>query len=311
MIGKIKPEILNSISILDSEKMIDETYNSLLALIEMHECDNELLKLCVIGGYRDNKLDQKTYTPIFGTTLVDGIYIPAVTRNYLYGTVDIKNDILPERGSVIIKSHDDLVLMEWATIIKKKFISKKDAIIPIPYKDIHSFYVIHHIQILNRDKFNAKLIDYNIDTISFACISKDGNIYPVFSRFSLRQAPDTSRVIRNDINSSMHYGCGAISLLSDRQYLWLVETKEKVSNKHSAIVQFGVDSEIIKSLFYARSQPLTESGRKRPILHWVREHQRRIKSGIDIDISKFLRGITEFKMENINFKITQPIKKVA
>lgn len=90
---------------------------------------------------------------------------------------------------------------------------------------------------------------------------------------------------------------------ADRKYLWNVET-----NDETAKVTFGVYPEQIKSLFYSRDLPLTETGRKRPILHWVSAHQRRIKEGIDIDIEKHLRGCTEFIFNGTSFKITRPAK---
>jgi len=55
--------------------------------------------------------------------------------------------------------------------------------------------------------------------------------------------------------------------------------------------------------------PLTVTGRKKPILHWVRAHQRRIKEGVDIDINKHLRGCCEFVMNDTKFCITLPHKQ--
>lgn len=91
---------------------------------------------------------------------------------------------------------------------------------------------------------------------------------------------------------------------SDRRFLWNVVAQEGTSK-----ATFGVHPEQIKSLFYSRELPMTETGRKRPILHWVASHHRRIKNGIDIDIEKHLRGITEFVYQGTKFTITQPIKK--
>jgi len=92
----------------------------------------------------------------------------------------------------------------------------------------------------------------------------------------------------------------------DRRYLWNVQAIE-----HDAKCTFGVYEEQIKSLLYARESPLTGTGRRRPILHWVKSHRKRIKSGVDVDIEKYLRGITEFVMDGTLFKITRPIKKEA
>jgi hypothetical protein len=101
-----------------------------------------------------------------------------------------------------------------------------------------------------------------------------------------------------------------INALDESRFLWRVETSESViGDTIKTPLSLGVDSEHIKSLFYARQAPLSDSGRKRPILHWVEAHQRRVKSGVDVDISRHLRGITQFDMDGLSFRITSPIKK--
>jgi hypothetical protein len=103
-----------------------------------------------------------------------------------------------------------------------------------------------------------------------------------------------------------------MNIWNDRRFIWNVETVEPILN-HSGPTPMimGVSPEHVKSLFYARDLPLTETGRKRPILHWVRAHERRLKSGIEIDIAKHLRGITGFSMHGFDFKITRPVKGEA
>lgn len=94
-----------------------------------------------------------------------------------------------------------------------------------------------------------------------------------------------------------------IQYWQDRRFLWNVTANEGIAK-----ATFGVYPDQIKSLFYAREMPLTETGRKRPILHWVSAHHRRMKSGIDIDIEKYLRGTNEFIYQGTKFIITRPIK---
>ena len=95
-----------------------------------------------------------------------------------------------------------------------------------------------------------------------------------------------------------------LGFYSDRKYLWNVAATEDGERKAT----FGVYEAQIKSLFYSRSAPNTSIGRKRPILHWVRSHTRRMKSGIDVDIEKHLRGVDRFEMGNTVFHITRPTK---
>lgn len=100
-----------------------------------------------------------------------------------------------------------------------------------------------------------------------------------------------------------------VCLHNDRRYFWDVTATEEFWDGLPAKAHFSIDQEYVKSLFYARSVPITQTGRLRPILHWVRAHQRRIKDGIDIDIAKHLRGIDAFSMHGVNFSISQPRKK--
>jgi hypothetical protein len=101
------------------------------------------------------------------------------------------------------------------------------------------------------------------------------------------------------------WAAATLQIYQDRRYLWNVCAKEGVAK-----ATFAVHPEQIKSLFYARDLPMTETGRKRPILHWVSSHQRRMKSGTDVDIEKYLRGTHEFVYNNTKFEITNPTKEV-
>ena len=95
----------------------------------------------------------------------------------------------------------------------------------------------------------------------------------------------------------------AIQFYQDRRHLWNVQAKEGIAK-----ATFAVHPEQIKSLFYSRNLPLTETGRKRPILHWVKCHQRRMKEGTDVDIEKYLRGTNSFVFNGTKFEIINPLK---
>lgn len=111
-----------------------------------------------------------------------------------------------------------------------------------------------------------------------------------------------------DTGAEHRFKCSAIiqctiQFWQDRRHLWNVQAME-----HEAKCTFGVYEEQIKSLLYSRNAPLTGTGRLRPILHWVKEHKKRINAGIDVDIKKHLRGVDEFTMGGVSFKITRPLK---
>lgn len=99
---------------------------------------------------------------------------------------------------------------------------------------------------------------------------------------------------------------GTIQFWQDRRYLWNVCATEK-----TARAMFGVYQDEIQSLFYSREAPRSETGRKRPILHWVRSHRRRLREGIEIDVREHLRGTASFEMDGTTFEITRPIKNMT
>lgn len=92
---------------------------------------------------------------------------------------------------------------------------------------------------------------------------------------------------------------GTLQHQSEIRQQWTV-TAEDGNSK----VTVGAYPESIKSVLYARSLPLTESGRKRPILHLVNAHKRRMASGIEIDIAEFLRGTRLVEMGGIQFRVS-------
>lgn len=93
----------------------------------------------------------------------------------------------------------------------------------------------------------------------------------------------------------------ALQYLADKKHCWSITAQEKIAKVH-----LGCMNEEIKSLLYARSVPMTEAGRKRPILHLVEAHKRRMKNGIDIDVTQFLRGTQTVEMAGTLFTVNPP-----
>lgn len=139
---------------------------------------------------------------------------------------------------------------------------------------------------------------------NYVMIGEDGKLYPIYCRRA-NDFPNPKQA-HEDANESCKLLSAAHGFYDDRKYLWNVRAEEK-----EAHMTFGVYPEQIKSLFYARQNPLSSTGRRRPILHWVASHRRRLKEGIEIDIEKHLRGVTEFEMEGTKFSITLPTKIVS
>lgn len=71
-------------------------------------------------------------------------------------------------------------------------------------------------------------------------------------------------------------------------------------------LDFGTDREYVKSILYARTLPVSASGRKRPLLHLVDSHKRRLKNGTEIDIDEHLRGVKEVTLGDSVVRIKPP-----
>ena len=91
---------------------------------------------------------------------------------------------------------------------------------------------------------------------------------------------------------------------ADRRFCW-----EIAANEGFAKASLGCTAEEVKSLLYARQLPVTATGRKRPILHLVAAHRRRMKEVIDVDIKPFLRGVAEVTMDGTLFRVRAPESK--
>jgi len=92
-----------------------------------------------------------------------------------------------------------------------------------------------------------------------------------------------------------------LQYVDDAQHQWTITALQGTTK-----VTVGAYAENVKSLLYARELPLTPSGRKRPILHVVSAHRRRMQSGVEVDIRDFLRGTREIVMDDIKYKVNAP-----
>lgn len=89
--------------------------------------------------------------------------------------------------------------------------------------------------------------------------------------------------------------------LVDKRFCWVITAQEKTAKVHLGSMQ-----DEIKSLLYARSLPLSSTGRKRPVLHLIEAHKRRLKNGIDIDVTSYLRGVQQVEIDGTLFTINPP-----
>lgn len=77
-------------------------------------------------------------------------------------------------------------------------------------------------------------------------------------------------------------------------------------------IKLSTDGEGIRELAQIREGPRTSTGRKRPILHWVKRHMRKkSRSDGEIEIPRHLRGLEEFEIDDFMFRIVEPQKQVG
>ena len=93
----------------------------------------------------------------------------------------------------------------------------------------------------------------------------------------------------------------ALQYEADKKFCWVISV-----NDEKGKIQIGCTREEVKSLFYARNLPMTKTGRKRPIIHLVEAHKRRLQNGTDINIDNYLRGVKTVEMGGVIFSISQP-----
>lgn len=213
-----------------------------------------------------------------------GLYLCGVRRTVLTHQYDSVNDQVPSEFSTWLGDDTVEVFREVPKVPR----GWKTAAVGRHFRNT----LLH----LTGDKASA--------TSGMITLMPDGRILPLV-RAEWGQSPIDPGLPLTTMLASV-----GINIFCDRKHLWQVRTQEPtVFANYATALTVGVSPEHIKSLFYARSLPLTESGRKRPILHWVRAHQRRLADGIDIDVSQHLRGITGFEMGGFEWSITNPIKE--
>lgn len=312
---KLPVDIRESVSILNGDDLVNTAYEGLVSLMDMIKPD----KQNIIGVYRYagediHRRDGKKSRLIPSMSewvagLICGVYMPGSQRSYWCGNFDVGVDEFPKEGCVWVSpDENDGETFAFAHVKALQGFSE-DIITQCPMPVAR--YRISKIGYMqNGSPFEHEEGCKIASRVSYFAVNQDGSIWSCHDRKKLRREWGASWSIHDDIYSGYHWGPGALSLLADRRFLWLVDTSEPLMHINwKAKLQFGVEPEMVKSLFYSRSIPLTATGRLKPILHWVEAHRRRIKSGIEIDINKYLRGTESFEMGGLNFDITSPTKR--
>ena len=227
-----------------------------------------------------------------------GLWLPCIERVAITGQLDTRNDGLLDFAAIPI-SGDTEFKFDFA-------VAKRLPRTPRGWSSLPSSDATYSLGFLYRGGSNREARRRLSDDILYY----DGWYYSVIGDkiFPCRKAYFPNG---GPAGKVAMFGSAALQIVSDFKNMWVVNTEESAVGAVTTPLRLGVDAEMVKSLFYARQAPISESGRRRPILHWVRAHKRRIKEGIDIDILKHLRGITTFEMDGFPFTITQPVKEIT
>jgi hypothetical protein len=237
-----------------------------------------------------------------------GPYLPGKSRLVIgksndkkYYQFDINNDKLPNFGCVAFRRPDG----GWAK-------SPNDYI---------AIYLLRQVQELgkywHKQESGAlfEMIQMSCDNVGingerrYFTITKNGDVVPCYQVIPMvlgGKSGKPSAILQtpSDIKEQIS-AAGSLSLqfLADKRFCWTITAQEKAGAK----AHLGCMMEEVKSLLYARSLPMTATGRKRPILHLVESHKRRMRNGTDIDVTAFLRGQQTVEIGGTIFKVNPPV----
>jgi hypothetical protein len=271
------------VPLFESEELTEKLLQIYLSLIPEHGWAGNLRQhLPIEGGIQE-----------IAALYMQGLWLPCVERMVLAGQIDRRNDGLADFAA--IPRFDKGKLSFFAARRLEKLPRGWGALPGSSAYYMTSWFDPSATPGDKRERGFMSMINYPVSVIGDRILPLRRGKPPPSIHYYAQIALDTA---------------AALSVVADFRNLWCVETEEDVvgSAKIRTPLRLGVNATLVKSLFYARSTPLTEAGRKRPILHWVRSHQRRLAAGVDVDIAKHLRGIVAFEMAGFPFRITQPTR---
>jgi hypothetical protein len=216
-------------------------------------------------------------------------------------SIDMLNDGLPDKA-IITQTNDEMIEEYlWSFFIERV------PFLPAPYtsKLKGKTYRVNQIYFGNQHVSGCgTYVRINSSGAIASCYIPGQFKDPITKRnIAFENRPHMDEPMEGALDFYSTWTSVTIQSYQDRLHLWNVQAKEGIAN-----ATFSVYPEQIQSLFYARDLPVAATGRKRPILHWVNAHNRRMKSGVEVDIDQYLRGQNEFVMNGTKFIITNPSK---
>lgn len=141
---------------------------------------------------------------------------------------------------------------------------------------------------------------------------KDEKVFPAYREFVVTFPGELTKKVTSFEDAATENGItpyhqiglnGAyvLQVLSELPDTWSITATDGVVK-----CSLAADTESVKSVLYARSAPLTGTGRLKPILHVVSSHKRRKKSGVEVDIKEFIRGTRSVEIGGMTFTVNPP-----
>lgn len=242
-----------------------------------------------------------------------GPYVASTSRAYIVpeedgriiaGYFDIDNDPLPNIGCLSFKydtpddhpKPDRAFVGELFNILVKKVKAPGKGWYRRGDGQMYAMYLI----VMNHNK-NVLSGERRYFTVGRDGVISCEQIISIKGRKGNRSVIGQHRSEHEILRQTNEQASLALQLLADRRFSWVITAQEE-----NAKVHLGCMQEEIKSLLYARDLPLTATGRKRPILHVIASHKRRMKSGTEIDIRSFLKGTQKISIGSTEFTVRPP-----
>jgi hypothetical protein len=275
-------------NVLDSEALTDLVYQAFLTLMARR------YQSSMFGCHEG-------FTADLVELMTRGLYLPCVERTTYVAHVDQRNDGLPDHAAVFILPEGGHCEIHQVRRVQRFPIGMAAVAPGIKYKHVT----------WDRDRRRNRAEKRCFDNVEDVLIAHDGYLTVTADDRVVHGLATKTHWQRDPLWSAVStvWPAMVFNAWADRRFLWQVRTTDHVIKAVATPLTLGVAEEHVKSLFYARSLPVTETGRKRPILHWVQAHARRIQAGIEVDVCRHLRGITEFDMDGLHFQIISPDKQ--
>lgn len=174
------------------------------------------------------------------------------------------------------------ITLKWAKFARTERKRVRPLLLPNA-KDIYEFH-FREISFGGNDSYDKRLVGFN-----------GFNTTPIMLEGQMLEIAHDAKI--------------AITLCSVKEDIYRkgVFHVKITNNDSNSGLKLAVTYQEAQELFKYRDSPRTETGRKKPILHWVCKHLRGIeKKAVPTKVQSHIRGIEKFDIDNFSIEISQP-----